>query len=108
MYFVATLIKKERSNELDDSLIIIDDKDGEFVLDKGCRGGNVVLAEKNQKVLAPDSAMTTRRPIARKEILLDPIDNRPGVHLKEAADFVCGVNGFVRHLGFVYVAGNGA
>jgi hypothetical protein len=82
MYFVATLTKKERSSKLDDSLIIIDDKDGEFVLDKRCRRGHVVLADEDQKVLAPNSAMATRRPIARKQILLDPINNRPGVHLK--------------------------
>jgi hypothetical protein len=100
MYFVGTLIKKECSNKPDDSLIIIDYKHGEFILDKGCRRGNVVLAEKDQKVVPPDSAMSTRRPIARKQVLLDPINNRPGVHVKEAADLVCCVDGFVRHLGF--------
>src|SRR5262249_23033933 len=30
-----------------------------------------------------------------------PINNRPGAHVKEAGDFVCRVDRFVRHLGFI-------
>ena len=99
-------MKKECSNKVGDILIIINDKDGEFALDEGCWGWNLVLTDKDQEVLAADSAMAPWSAIARKQILVDPINNRPGVHLKESGHLVCRVDRFVRHLGFTCHAGN--
>src|SRR5262245_19369241 len=100
------MTKKKRPDSLDNAVIIIRDKDNRLGRNEAWGGGKLMLADKRQKVLASDAPMAAWRAISGKQILVDPIDNRPRIHVKEPADLVCCVNRFVRHLGLARHADN--
>src|SRR5689334_6151958 len=54
-----------------------------------------MLSQEGQKIIATDSSMASGCTVRRQQTLLNPIDNRSGVDVKEAADFVCCINTLV-------------
>ena len=47
-----------------------------------------MFAEKYEQIFAPDAPMAAGCPVRRQQALVDPIDYRSGVDVKQPADFM--------------------
>ena len=53
-----------------------------------------MFPQKSEKIVTPDAAMAARSPVRRQQVVLDPIDDGPGIYLEKTADVVSRVDGF--------------
>ena len=80
---------------IDDFRFIVNDQDIETSsIHQGSRCRYLMFSQEAEKVVVTDASVATRSAIRRKQILLDPVDNRAGIHVQQAADFVCRVDRF--------------
>ena len=59
-----------------------------------------MLAEERQKIITPDASMAARRSVRWKQVLIDPVDHRPGVYVEQSAHFMGSVDRFCFSVGF--------